>query len=121
MVAPDGSMRLRRSEFEPTISLRGRRASNKIHLMIYRQSKRLALGLATVAALILAAWTFFRGNRVFDFEYLLASEFQSGNGKNNEVKLGDLVDLNWGRIYLLRPYELRLNSPRLVSTRGLRT
>jgi hypothetical protein len=107
MVALDGSMRLRRSEFEPTISLRGGRANNKIHLMIYRQSKRLALGLATVAVLILAAWVFFLGEAEFSLSKISwHRNFNQAIEKNNEVKLGDLVDFKWDRIYFLEAYDV---------------
>jgi len=99
-------MRLRRSEFEPTISLRGGRANNKIHLMIYRQSKRLALGIATVAVLILAAWIVFFEETEFSLSKISwHRNFNQAMEKHYEVKSGDLVDVKWDRIYLLGPYD----------------
>lgn len=74
--------------------------------MFYRQSKRLALGLATVAVLILAAWIFFFGETEFSLVKISwHRNFNQAIEKNNEVKMGDLVDFKWDKIYFLGPYD----------------
>ena len=71
-----------------------------------RFTKRLVFRLAAIAVLILAAWVFFFGETEFSLSKISwHRNFNQAIEKNNEVKLGDLVDFRWDRIYLLRPYD----------------
>jgi len=71
-----------------------------------RFTKRLVLTLAAIGVLILAAWIVFLGESEFSLANISwHRRFNQAMEKNNEVKLGDLVDFKWDRIYFLGPYD----------------
>jgi len=71
-----------------------------------RFTKRRVLALAAIAPLIFAAWIFFFGETEFSLSTISwHRRFNQAMEKHNEVKLGDLVDFKWDKIYLLEPYD----------------
>jgi hypothetical protein len=71
-----------------------------------RFTKRLIVLLAAAATLIFAAWIFFFGETEFSLSQISwHRNFNQAMEKNNEVKLRDLVDFKWEKIYFLGPYD----------------